>query len=77
MPHREGGTTTPFVGRVTELAACELALDRLDRAGIHIVEVVGDPGLGKTRLLAEIALRATSRGTSVARGQAVIGRAHV
>lgn len=71
MPHREGGTTTPFVGRVTELAACELALDRLDTAGIHIVEVVGDPGLGKTRLLAEIALRATSRGTCVARGQAV------
>lgn len=52
------GPRTCWVGRKVEL---ELLLDRLQRAGTgqtHVVSVVGDPGIGKSRLLSELWQRA-------------------
>ena len=42
-----------LVGRDRELAAIEHALARLRRGRGSVVAIVGDPGMGKTRLLAE------------------------
>ena len=50
----------PLVGRNGELAAVEAAL-----ATAALVSVVGTGGAGKTRLVAEVARRAVSRGTPV------------
>ena len=48
-----------IVGRTAELGALEQALSDLARRRAGAVEVVGDPGIGKTRLLAGRALAAT------------------
>ncbi|MDX8146687.1 AAA family ATPase [Lentzea sp. BCCO 10_0061] len=53
--------TTPLVGREPELRA---VLDRVDQApatGLVVVQVSGEPGIGKTSLLAEIARRLRER----------------
>ena len=44
---------TPFVGRETELAAMESALARAAAGNGGVVELEGEPGAGKSRLLAE------------------------
>ncbi|WP_330273672.1 AAA family ATPase [Lentzea sp. NBC_00516] len=52
---------TPLVGREPELRA---VLDRVDQApatGLVVVQVSGEPGIGKTSLLAEIARRLRER----------------
>jgi DNA-binding NarL/FixJ family response regulator len=41
--------------------ALETALATLDRGGHAVLKIVGDPGLGKTRMLAELAVRAQRR----------------
>lgn len=56
----------PFVGRGAELGRLEALLDDL-RAGV--VDVVGDPGIGKSRLLTEFAALARARGVTVLRGR--------
>src|SRR5262249_29437433 len=48
----------PFVGRVDELAALDAICDAGVRDGVATAVVVGDPGSGKSRLLAEAAARA-------------------
>jgi DNA-binding CsgD family transcriptional regulator len=60
----------PFIGRWHERAQLDRALDQL-RAGCHgIVEVTGEPGIGKTRLLAELAARGRGAGHLVLAGRA-------
>jgi DNA-binding CsgD family transcriptional regulator len=59
-----------FVGRTDELDALEQALDELDRGRSGAVELVGEPGIGKTRLLRELAARAELRGQLVLFGSA-------
>ncbi|GIH26123.1 LuxR family transcriptional regulator [Acrocarpospora phusangensis] len=54
-----------FVGRVAELTALAEAAEQGGLA-----EVVGEPGIGKTRLLTEFARRAEKRGLTVLRGRA-------
>lgn len=54
--------TSSLVGRRAELQALQDALDRLDGGEPQAVELVGPAGIGKTRLLAELAERAESRG---------------
>ena len=52
-----------LVGRSAELAALETALAAARRR-FAAVEVVGEPGIGKTRLLAELEARADAQGAS-------------
>lgn len=51
----------PLVGRDEELASLERALGSLESAGSLVVEIVGEPGIGKTRLLSELCRRAEER----------------
>src|SRR6516225_6946433 len=60
----------PLVGRVGELDLLEQILDELDRGRPGAVEVAGEPGIGKTRLLRELAVRAGARGHIVLSGAA-------
>src|SRR6266545_3667360 len=59
-----------IVGRTDEIDALEQALDELDRGRSGAVELVGEPGIGKTRLLRELAGRAELRGQLVLAGSA-------
>jgi DNA-binding NarL/FixJ family response regulator len=56
-----------LVGRTEELAVVE---SLLDRPGLRLAEIVGEPGIGKTRLLAEIRALAAVQGRRVFAGQA-------
>ena len=60
----------PLVGRAYELDVLEQMLDELDRGHPGAVELVGEPGIGKTRLLGELAARAELRGQLVLFGSA-------
>jgi ATP/maltotriose-dependent transcriptional regulator MalT len=62
--------TANLVGRDGEMAMLDRALDELDLGSSAAVEVVGEPGIGKTRLLAELATRADARGQLVLAGSA-------
>ena len=59
----------PLVGRGAELAALDDALGAA-RRGFVALEVVGEPGMGKTRLLAELEQRADAQGCLVLTGSA-------
>ena len=59
-----------FVGRSGELESLERLLDELDRGAPRAVEVTGEPGIGKTRLLREVAGRAEARSHLVLGGSA-------
>jgi DNA-binding NarL/FixJ family response regulator/tetratricopeptide (TPR) repeat protein len=58
------------VGRADELGSLEQILDELDRGCPGAIEVAGEPGIGKTRLLRELAVRAGARGHLVLSGAA-------
>jgi ATP/maltotriose-dependent transcriptional regulator MalT len=62
--------TRAFVGRADALGALERSLDELERGGPGAIEVAGEPGIGKTRLLRELAARAEARGHLVLSGSA-------
>jgi ATP/maltotriose-dependent transcriptional regulator MalT len=62
--------TGHFVGRAGELGSLERILDELDRGCPGAIEVAGEPGIGKTRLLRELAARAGARGHLVLSGAA-------
>jgi tetratricopeptide (TPR) repeat protein len=53
---------TPFVGRQDELELLGLALERARAGQGQVVAVVGEPGVGKTRLLGEVAERCGTEG---------------
>src|SRR5215212_4800191 len=60
-----------IAGRAEELAWLDDAIARIGREARPIaVEVAGEPGIGKTRLLAELARRADDRGLLVLAGRA-------
>ena len=59
----------PFVGRTAELDAIDRTLGRL-RDGRATVVIEGEPGIGKSRLLDELAKRADARGCTVLEGSA-------
>jgi ATP/maltotriose-dependent transcriptional regulator MalT len=65
-----GLLTGHFVGRADELASLGQILDELDRGCPGAIEVTGEPGIGKTRLLRELAARAGARGHLVLSGAA-------
>jgi ATP/maltotriose-dependent transcriptional regulator MalT len=59
---------THFVGRTTELDSLDAVLGALEEGSPRAVEVVGPAGIGKSRLLAELAARADASGHVVLTG---------
>src|SRR6266516_5415619 len=59
-----------LVGRADELGSLDQVLAELDRGRSAAIELAGEPGIGKTRLLAELAARADARGQLVLSGSA-------
>ncbi len=69
---RDEDDPPPFVGRARERLLLRELLERTERErSPHLVTVVGEPGIGKTRLLADLGehLRATERPTGWFRGR--------
>ena len=64
------GATEVLVGRDAELRALERALDTLAGGGSRALGIVGEPGIGKSRLLGELGRRAADRGHLVLTGRA-------
>jgi DNA-binding SARP family transcriptional activator len=63
-----------LVGRDVELRQAIASLDEA-RTGTRVVLVEGEPGIGKTRLVEELAAQAAARGTAVHWGRAFEGGA--
>jgi len=60
----------PLVGRQAELAELERAASATDRKGRQVLLLVAEAGLGKTRLLQELAVRVSAAGGLVLMGRA-------
>ena len=63
-----GQASNPLIGRDLLLQRLEATLEETRRATPTLVEVAGDPGIGKTSLLQHFALRARAAGASVLSG---------
>src|SRR4051812_46892599 len=61
-------TGSAFVGRERELSAIEELLDRAAMRESVVLDLVGEPGIGKTRLLREAVDRGRARGFVVHAG---------
>jgi DNA-binding CsgD family transcriptional regulator len=61
---------THLVGRASELDSLDRLLAQVARGESAALELVGEPGIGKTRLLSELAARADARGHLVLSGRA-------
>src|SRR3954468_4042745 len=59
-----------LIGRPAELDVFDQILGELEQGVSGAIELVGEPGIGKTRLLAELAARADRRGHLVLSGSA-------
>lgn len=59
-----------LVGRDAEIGALEALLEDLAVRGGSFALVAGEPGIGKSRLLAEVEERAKARGHTVLTGRA-------
>src|SRR3954453_14165901 len=64
------GVLTTLVGRQTELDLLEQMLEEGCAGSPQIVSVTGEPGIGKSSLLAELLRRAEERGCLALRGSA-------
>jgi ATP/maltotriose-dependent transcriptional regulator MalT len=62
--------TDHLVGRAEELSSLDRALAELEQGRSAAILLVGEPGIGKTRLLAELAARADVQGHVVLSGSA-------
>jgi ATP/maltotriose-dependent transcriptional regulator MalT len=62
--------TEHFVGRADELGSFDEVLAEVDEGRAAAIELIGEPGIGKTRLLDEFARRADARGRLVLVGSA-------
>ncbi|MGZ6639332.1 MAG: ATP-binding protein, partial [Solirubrobacteraceae bacterium] len=59
-----------LVGRDRELVELDRALDQLAAGEAWLVQIVGEPGIGKSRLLAELCCRGEDRGYLALEGRA-------
>ncbi|WP_371572322.1 BTAD domain-containing putative transcriptional regulator [Streptomyces sp. NBC_01314] len=66
---RRRGTVGRLVGRTTELALAERAIEDAVAGTPGVLELVGEPGIGKTRLLGEIGEQGRRRGLTVLTGR--------
>src|SRR5947208_2105848 len=65
-----GRTNEPLVGRAEELATLERLLEATCAGAANLVFLDGEPGIGKTHVLGEVARRAERRGCLVVEGSA-------
>ena len=70
MAERPPRQRDSLVGRARELDVLEQVLDTLEGDPHRAIELVGEPGIGKTRLLSELASGAERRGHLVLSGSA-------
>ncbi|SDN21853.1 regulatory protein, luxR family [Streptomyces sp. cf386] len=64
-------TATKLVGRAAELARFDSVIGRVGQGDAPaVIDVAGDAGMGKSRLLSEFCARARQRGLTVLRGRA-------
>ena len=66
---RTGRTLSPFVGREREMAVLDALLDRAVQGQGHVVGIMGEPGMGKSRLLYECVQHLASQTVTYAEGQ--------
>ena len=66
-----GGALTEFVGRGEELAHLDALLARAESGRGQVLGVVGEPGVGKSRLLAEFRRRVAARAITWLEGHCV------
>jgi DNA-binding SARP family transcriptional activator len=66
---RQERRSTPFVGRAAELARLNAAWAAVARGGVGFALVVGEPGIGKSRLAAELAAELHAAGATVLAGR--------
>jgi len=57
-PRRQGNPDDMLVGRDTEMATLTASMEQLVNGSGAVLEVVGEPGIGKTRLVDEVVARA-------------------
>lgn len=69
LPNESLPRELPLVGREAELHQLRTLLDRACQRHGHVVAVIGEAGVGKSRLLAEVAADALARG-----GHVLVGR---
>jgi class 3 adenylate cyclase/MoxR-like ATPase len=63
-------SSTPFVGRSREVGLLDVTWERVEReCRPHLITILGPPGVGKSRLIAEFAEAISSRGGRVVRGR--------
>ncbi|HEX5945637.1 MAG TPA: BTAD domain-containing putative transcriptional regulator [Acidimicrobiales bacterium] len=72
IPVEDAAAAAGLVGREVELRQAIAALDEA-RSGTRVVLVEGEPGIGKTRLVEELAAQAAAQGTAVHWGRAFEG----
>lgn len=70
LPVRRRRLVAPFVGRKSEHGALARAYERASREGAQVVTVVGEAGIGKTRLIENFLGWADTQGADVVRGRA-------
>ena len=61
---------TPLVGRVEALRVVDKTLDRAGKGAFQLLELVGEPGVGKSRLLAEAVAAARGKAMLTLMGRA-------
>ncbi len=64
-PRLEVAGSTPLLGRAAEIAAASAAIDAPRAGQGHVLCLHGEPGIGKTRLLAAIEVQAAAAGFAV------------
>ncbi|HZY60769.1 MAG TPA: ATP-binding protein, partial [Candidatus Binataceae bacterium] len=69
VPAPEGPPRSTFVGRDRELAELLTELKGGSDSSAHLFLISGEPGIGKTRLLDELAVQARARGVRVVWGR--------
>src|SRR5215211_2268221 len=63
-------SAAPLVGRAGEQARLEALLGEVEAGDVRVLELSGEPGIGKSRMLAELAAGATQRVMLVLAGRA-------
>ena len=64
-----GGVDTTVIGRVGELARLREAVARASTGAGQVIMILGEAGIGKSRLVAEVAVDSSQRGVTVLLGR--------